>query len=325
MEILEPFSVLPLPTDHCLLYKGIAFDGSFFYLTIPKICRIHQFNNNYEITKIYDVKKPYGCICYDSTSNCFWAASDKKAGVIYKLDHNLREIDFIRITPGYPNYAPMKGLSYNCEKNILVAAFSRSLLEITTEGTVQSCKTQPTGYFSSILSLAPFYVASLIKGNSQSVLVYDKDGSVLAFYQFPGIYRIEAMVFYPEKKKESSFIEIHILATKHRCYPRILKIRLENRNLKPAFSNYDLVFRCSKSPQPANDLLESIALEETALSGILNELGNKLQKSIQLANNMDDLLEINKAVNKTITNVTQLEHILYAKLETISSLCNKKQ
>jgi predicted transglutaminase-like cysteine proteinase len=72
-------------------------------------------------------------------------------------------------------------------------------------------------------------------------------------------------------------------------------------------------------------LLESIALEETALSGILNELGNKLQKSIQLANNMDDLLEINKAVNKTITNVTQLEHILYAKLETISSLCNKKQ
>ncbi len=72
--------------------------------------------------------------------------------------------------------------------------------------------------------------------------------------------------------------------------------------------------------QSTNDLIESIALEETALAHILNELGEKLQKSIQMADNVCDLLEINTAVNKTIMNITQLEHILYAKLETINSM-----
>jgi hypothetical protein len=59
---------------------------------------------------------------------------------------------------------------------------------------------------------------------------------------------------------------------------------------------------------------------ETALSHVLNALGEKLQKSCQISENICDLMEVNKAVNKTIMNITQLEHILYAKLDTISSL-----
>lgn len=323
MDILEPFSILSIPTENNLLYKGIAFDGRFFYLTLPRSYCIHQFNLDYEMVKILDVKKPYSCICYDNTQNCFWATFDKKTGVIYKLDHNLREIDFIRIPPGCHGHTPVKGLAYNCEKNLLVIAFSSRLIEISKEGVVQSCKTSNNGYFTSILSIAPFYIASLSKRNSQHICIYDIDGCILACYQFPITYQIEAMVFYPWKKEECAPLEIHILATKHYCYPRLLKIKLEKCNLKPAFCNYDFICKCPKDIQPTNDLIESIALEETALSSILNELGSKLQKSIELANNIEDLLEVNKAVNKTITNITQLEHILYAKLETISSLCDK--
>ena len=323
MDVLEPFAVFPIPTEGCLLYKGIAFDGCCFYLTMPKSCRIYQFNTDYEQTNIFDVNRHYSCICYDNSQDCFWAVTDKITGVIFKLDHNLKEIDFIRINPGCRSNAPIKSLSYNCEKNILAAAYSRSLAEITKEGKIRYLQTSAKGYFSSVLSAEPYYITSMLTGNTQCISIYDSDGCSLASYQLPAMYRIEGLLFYPWDKGDSDSFIIYILATKHCCYPWLLKCKLENCNLKPAFCNYEWCRRPKTKEQAANDLIESIALEETALSNILNELGSKIQKTTQMADNIDDLLEVNKAVNKTITNITQLEHILYAKLETINSFCSK--
>ena len=67
-------------------------------------------------------------------------------------------------------------------------------------------------------------------------------------------------------------------------------------------------------------LLKSIALMETALTHILNAEGEKLQKAVKLADNICDLLEIDQAVNTTITKITFLEQTLYSKLEAINSL-----
>ncbi len=323
MDVLEPFAVFPIPTEGCLLYKGIAFDGCCFYLTMPKSCRIYQFNTDYEQIKIINVNKPYSCICYDNSLDCFWAATDNITGVIFKLDHNLKEIDFIRINPGCRSNAPIKSLSYNCEKNILAAAYSRSLAEITKDGKIRYFQTSANGYFSSVLSAAPYYITSMLAGNTQCISIFDSDGCCLASYELPVMYQVEALLFYPWEKGDNNSLIIYILATKHCCYPRLLKCKLENCNLKPAFCNYEWGRRPKTKEQSANDLIESIALEEAALSNILNELGSKIQKTTQMADNIDDLLEVNKAVNKTITNITQLEHILYAKLETINSLCDK--
>ena len=62
-------------------------------------------------------------------------------------------------------------------------------------------------------------------------------------------------------------------------------------------------------------MIESVALAEAALSHILNAEGEKLQRAVELAESVDELLEINKAVNRTIVNITHLEHVLYAKLD----------
>ncbi|MCL2086992.1 MAG: hypothetical protein FWH05_05290 [Oscillospiraceae bacterium] len=65
-------------------------------------------------------------------------------------------------------------------------------------------------------------------------------------------------------------------------------------------------------------LIESIALIETALSHILNAEGEKLQRAISLAKNVDELLAVNKSVVRTIACVTRLETILLEKLTEVT-------
>lgn len=77
----------------------------------------------------------------------------------------------------------------------------------------------------------------------------------------------------------------------------------------------------------AASLLQSIALEETAISHILNAEGEKLQKGISLSCNKNDLLEINKSVQDTIDRITNLEIVLKSKLDLIIPIldeCEKK-
>lgn len=75
-------------------------------------------------------------------------------------------------------------------------------------------------------------------------------------------------------------------------------------------------------------LLQSVALEEAAISHILNAEGEKIQKAISLHGcDCKDLLEVNKTVQDTIEKVTCLEVVLKEKLELIIPLvedCEKK-
>lgn len=78
----------------------------------------------------------------------------------------------------------------------------------------------------------------------------------------------------------------------------------------------------------ATALMQSIALEETSISHILNAEGEKLQKAISLnCSSHKDLIEINKSVETMVEKITNLEVILKSKLELVIPLiddCHKK-
>lgn len=78
----------------------------------------------------------------------------------------------------------------------------------------------------------------------------------------------------------------------------------------------------------ASSLLQSIALEETALSHILNAEGEKIQKVLSLHNcDCKYILDVNKSVQDTIEKITGLEVVLKEKLDLIVPLlddCGKK-
>jgi len=72
--------------------------------------------------------------------------------------------------------------------------------------------------------------------------------------------------------------------------------------------------------QAITDLIESVALQETALSHILNAEGEKMQAIIAMEDvTADQLLELNNSVHQMVNAVTRLELMLQTKLELFSS------
>ena len=64
------------------------------------------------------------------------------------------------------------------------------------------------------------------------------------------------------------------------------------------------------------DLIESIALQESALSHIMNAEGEKMQAVIAMENiTPDELLELNRSVELMLSAITRLEMVFQAKLE----------
>lgn len=68
----------------------------------------------------------------------------------------------------------------------------------------------------------------------------------------------------------------------------------------------------------ASSLVQSIALEETAISHILNAEGEKIQKVLSLHTcDPDQILAVNRSVESMIETVTSLEFVLKSKLALI--------
>ncbi|MFV0249439.1 MAG: hypothetical protein ACK5HP_00130 [Bacilli bacterium] len=80
------------------------------------------------------------------------------------------------------------------------------------------------------------------------------------------------------------------------------------------------VTRC----EAITDIIESVALEQTGLSHIINAEGEKIQAALVLATSNEELLAINASVQSMINSITRLETILQGKLELFSScLCDE--
>ncbi|MEG1578345.1 MAG: hypothetical protein RR336_06240 [Oscillospiraceae bacterium] len=67
--------------------------------------------------------------------------------------------------------------------------------------------------------------------------------------------------------------------------------------------------------QAIADLIESVALQETGLSHILNAEGEKIQKFVGMSGvTAAQLLAVNSSVQATVDAVTRLEMVLQSKL-----------
>lgn len=77
--------------------------------------------------------------------------------------------------------------------------------------------------------------------------------------------------------------------------------------------------------QAITDIVESVALEQTALSHILNAEGEKIQKAVAMEKiSTGDLLAVNKSVESMVNSVARLEMILQSKLSLFDGcLCSE--
>lgn len=69
--------------------------------------------------------------------------------------------------------------------------------------------------------------------------------------------------------------------------------------------------------QAISDIIESVALEETALSHILNAEGEKIQKALEMELTTAELIMLNESVKDMVNTIGRLEMILLAKLQSV--------
>ena len=79
--------------------------------------------------------------------------------------------------------------------------------------------------------------------------------------------------------------------------------------------------------QAVTDIIESVALQETALSHILNAEGEKIQKVVAMSDVTPEvLMAVNKPVESMVGAVSRLEMILQSKLAVFDGcLCDGDQ
>ncbi|MEG2214169.1 MAG: hypothetical protein RRY09_00990 [Oscillospiraceae bacterium] len=323
MMMLPTGCETPLPNRCGFRYEGLAFDGCYFYLTCPADCQIIKYDACFCETDSFNVSKPYACICYDISENCFWAATDRHYHKLFKLDTCFNEIDCLNIYPCEDCGSVITGVSFDCVNCRLLISFSGCIVSVEPRSPEQPQLLKKTcGVWNGgVLSLAPSSAVIELCGCNQRLSFYNCHFDLEFQIEIPKCYMLEALIFYP--------CDIHsgrqrfcALVTKNCSYSFLLVWELPCQAPEIAPCNYDILDNrcCSDRCRPERaccDVIESIALIEAALSHILNAEGEKLQKVIACTDDTDKILAVNRAINETLVNATHLEIILHDKLTAL--------
>lgn len=319
----------PLSSKCQTRYKGLAYDGCWFYLTVYCECRVVRFDSCFHEEKSFDTCRCYRCICYDLKEKCFWASDSQCLSTVFKLDECFHEIDSIRIHSSDECGGLVTGISYNCCDDSLLVSFTGGVVCVNKQHPEKSMTLAKTcrEWILGLVSICPYYLIYSVSEQKKTIRVCCHNGRPIKEICVPGEMIIESAVFFP-CAKDCSDCHFYVLISKHGCYPYILDCIMEYDAICDGICdcNYEICDRdCNEDCEHKKcccDVLESIALQEASLAHILNAEGEKLQKTISSTDDIRKILEVNRSVNKTIINATHLEHILYAKLEALDDCCD---
>lgn len=317
----------PIPVDCCTSINHVTFDGCHYFATVRCQCEILRFDPCCSGLHRYCTCRVYDCICYDYREHCFWASSRDCCGKIFKLDCGMNEIDCISISS---SQGIITGISYQCCNDVLIVSFPCTVIQI--EKSCAHTKTLFTAkgfWIMDILSICPALLITVVRHNQFYLLVLDKKGRVTCHICIDGTCIPQNLIYQP-CMKDCPEPQILAFARKENCYPYLCNCNISPHDLGiiPCPCNEQICGQCCDCKpdcDPCKDIMESVALIETALSHILNAEGEKIQKALATTDDIDKILCVNREVNKTIVNATHLEHTLYAKLSALSDcgLCDE--
>lgn len=323
--------VRPIPFDTQTRVTQLAFDGCHYYFTLACEKKILKTDCNFCVDACYDTSRVYNCLCYDTKECCFWASAKGWYNRIFKLDCQMREIDCLTLAPCLEARGEIMGLSYCCCENSLMIAFAASVMERKKNSEVCQLRYQvEQGFLTGVLCISPGLLVTTIRGDAQYLDSVDASGEVKSSYCMEDGIVVQSMVYQPSGHLHE-MATLGCLAMKRGTYPYLYEFPLSSFALGFAPCSCNALLDGSHCccceggachPERAcSDVMESIALMEAALAHILNAEGEKLQKVLAESDNLEEIMCVNKEINRTIVNATHLEHLLYEKLSILSELC----
>lgn len=292
-------------------YKGVAYDGNAYYFTLSNDPYIHIYQKDFVFLASYETNHCYSAICYDSVNICFWASDHAYSNTLYCLDENLNERS--AFTLPIDKKIDITGLSCNDIADTLFISYQDGIMEITKNGQLQSQSQPIVGSYKAVLSYDHAFLTLRDHYDMQFLDFQSYDGALLESYPINCPYQILDFAWdYDQMKTCDMLCFLFLIIGKDGC-PCLIKCCLRPCQCKPSSCDQD---DCNRLDSICR-LLSSIACIEAALSHILNAEGEKIQKAVEIATDVCELLEVNESVRKTVIDVTMLEQVLLAKLNAV--------
>lgn len=321
--MFEQKSETPLPTLCGERYRGLAYDGCHFYLTVRCACKIVQLTPCFEQEQSFETRRAYCALCYDWDTHYFWATAQNSFSTLYKLNKYFQEIDCITVHSPGGCLDTITGVSYDCCEHKLLVCFADGVLRVDPQcpreaETVVKAKHE---WFFGVLSLCPYFLCYCMEDSKGSIRIYSRCGEPLGRIPVPCELGLVSAVFWP-CVKDCDHCHFCVLRTKRCAYPYLCDYVLTCDTICCTVCpcNYALCRKCpcpEPCPDACGDVLESIARMEAALAHILNAEGEKIQKVVASTDNTCKMLAVNESVHKTLSKAIFLEQLLCCKLESL--------
>lgn len=305
---------IALQKDDLATYEGAAFTGEEYYLTVPLEHSIHIYGADFTFFTSCTCPHAYAAICYDSINYCFWVSDAQQHNVVYCLDSDLNELQCFYVQMNLTG--DIQQIAYQEERDTLLLSYTDGIAEITKNGEFLHKCPLPLPACHTALPFADAFALIRISQNMSFFDIVSSQGDMLESYDLPVEGVIKDMLWDHDKMATGSSLCFLLLLQKPDgcCFCRCI--------LKPCTCKQPCCCEMDCKTDCICKLLSSIACMEAALSHILNAEGEKLQRAIALSDSICELLEVNRSIIQTITNVTMLEQVLYAKLTAIQERQN---
>lgn len=335
-------SKIPILSVDNYLYSSCAIVDEKYYFTQSKTNQIHILDKSYHYLLKENLDKPYNSIVYNLNDDIFYLSSNN-SNLIFNMDNkfkNIKEFDFANISKD-----PIISMDYSNTENTLYVVTKDNIISINKDNQNNVLLTRNAQAINN--KITTFTAISVI--NKEIYIAYNKNNEAYLGKVVDGVitdeYYIDNNCNISNILSCDGIIKLFVVKNYNYIYETNLIIQDSQQEKEDRF--YDKQYNkdynycpCSPTSQYHTccsenkcdyensicEMIESIALEEVGISHILNAEGEKLQKMICESNNLCDLLKANESINRTITNISMLEQVLYAKLELIlnSNLHNSK-
>ncbi|MEM1485706.1 hypothetical protein V6615_12675 [Oscillospiraceae bacterium PP1C4] len=313
-DILREFNV---PAQAVGNGRGIAFDGTALYTTIANSTNIFKMDLNGNYIATIPSTHIYGALYYDASENVFWCGGYEGIYELYKVALNgtvLQTIKYQPIIPAallsqdpFPAY--VDGITVDPSTNTIWFStdLGANVYNITKAGIY-------IGYFP-----APLPNSGVTTDGTNLWLAFaDNPTPILKKLTTAGV-EIETVNVNVIGQYEIEDIEYDSVTFAPKCAIWAIDATFGTPVVRAIEVTCNRPSRC----QAITDIIESVALEQTALSHILNAEGEKLQKILSISGSDYSLtLKANKSVKSTVNAITMLEMILQSKLDAFKDcLC----
>lgn|GEM_PF-1896398 len=315
-----------LPKGEQKSFCAMTFDGCHFHFVERNERCIYRYNQKFEHVDVIKLSRSFTGICYDHTDGCFWGFEDKSEDTLVRLDRNFREVETLRLRNYTRQGRHIVGISHCCERNILTLSYQNSIFEVSKQGDHRPVLfKEPCVDIMNHCSIAPYYGIARREGRQQRVGFFDRRGHMARSVEIPCEFKVGDIVHFPCHNHTD--FDLMVLVTRPCRGQSILFFEMTGMCIHDCHS--DICRRhceehCGKGEREEHrggrcqhlwELIESVAKVEASIAHILNGESEKLRKAVRMADSIDELLDINRSVNKALSNITRLEYNLQSTLE----------